>query len=271
MKKIMPNDRCPCMSGKKYKHCCSRNKELLDFIKQNTGGDYIDSSYVLNDVISHSSQMETYLKEILPKIDMNIMFSVNTRLNANMRSGGILDANIGIIIVKKVPIHEKDYFDLAHEFGHLLLYKKGYPGFECKDKNLSGLDSVVGNTIMDPMINKMLYKYGFDFIEYLKKGFAIQIPIFRNYPEEDKLDIFNRHFLKCLIIEKELEWEIIDESLLENKFKLLYQVKYPTLYQEAIDFIDYVKKMGIEPEHVRKAFEKLLKDNDMENFISIVG
>lgn len=265
----MPNDKCPCMSGKKYKFCCSNRKDFLDNIKRITGGNYIDTGYILSDIYGKSSILEKYLNDILPIINVRIIFSVNPNLNANMRSCGDDDGNIGIIVIKKAPIDSVDYFDLAHEFGHLLTKAKGYPATRTYSIDAS-IGTVLTNTIMDPMINRMLYNYGFDFVKYLKKGFLIQVPIFKKYPEESKLDLFQRHFIKCLIIEKELEWEIIDESILQNEFKSVYKDKYPVLYQEAIDFISYAKEKGMNtPETVKEELKKLRSDNKMDRYIEI--
>lgn len=269
MKKIMPNDKCSCKSGKKYKFCCLNRKQFLIALKNFTGGEYIDTNYVLSEVTGHSEIMRKYLESILPSIDRSIVFAVNPNLNANMRTGGIEDTNISIIIVKRVPISEDDYFDLAHEFGHILTYEKGYTATSTKNVDMA-MGTVLTNTIMDPMINQMLYSYGFDFITYLKKGFSIQIPLLKGYPIEAKLDLFFRHYIKCLIIEKELEWEIIDESILANEFKKVYKDKYPLLYKEAVEFIEYAKTKGMDtPEEVKAVLSKLRSDNKMEQYIEL--
>lgn len=121
------------------------------------------------------------------------------------------------------------------------------------------------------MINRVLYNFGFDFISYLEKGFSIQIPMLKRYPEEQNLDLLQRHFIKCLIIEKELEWDIINENILENKFKTVYHDKYPVAYKEALEFVSYVKEKGIDsPEKVRSLLIKLRADNKMEQYIEIL-
>lgn len=269
MKKIMPNDKCPCMSGKKYKFCCSNRQPFLEDIKHITGGDYIDCEYILSDVECNSGIMKKYLNEILPSLRMKIIFAVNPSLNANMRSLGDDDGNFGIIIVKKVPIDPRDYFDLAHEFGHLLTKKKNYPVTRVHGVDVSA-GTILTNTLMDPMINRMLIDYGFDFITYLKKGFALQSSIFERYPEEAHLELFQRHFIKCLIIEKELEWQNVDENVLKNEFKNIYAIKYPKLYKESLDFIRYAKTVGMDsPEKVKACLSKLCSDNKMNNYIEL--
>lgn len=271
MKKIMPNDKCPCMSGKKYKFCCFKRQEFLEEIKAITGGDYIDTNYILSDVTKNSILLKDYLDKVHPLINMSIVFAVNKNLDANMRSMGSDDKTTGIIVIREVPIKQKDYFDLAHEFGHLLTVKNGYPIVRITKGMPAAIGTAFTNTIMDPMINRVLYNFGFDFISYLEKGFSIQIPMLKRYPEEQNLDLLQRHFIKCLIIEKELEWDIINENILENKFKTVYHDKYPVAYKEALEFVSYVKEKGIDsPEKVRSLLIKLRADNKMEQYIEIL-
>lgn len=271
MKKIMPNDKCPCMSGKKYKFCCFKRQEFLKEIKAITGGDYIDTNYILSNATKNLPLLKTYLNKIFPLINMSVIFAVNKDLDANMRSIGSNDKTVGIIVIREAPIKQKDYFDLAHEFGHLLTVKNGYPMVQTAKGVPTAIGTVFTNTIMDPIINRVLYSFGFDFISYLEKGFSIQIPMLKSYPEEQNLDLLQRYFIKCLIIEKELEWDIINENILENKFKTVYHDKYPLAYKEALEFVSYVKEKGIDsPEKVRSLLIKLRADNKMEQYIEIL-
>lgn len=271
MKKIMPNEKCPCRSGKKYKHCCMKRKELIEWINSNIGGELIDTKYVFDDLMRNSKVMEKYLTDILPQIQSKIYFVLKPELNANMRTGTIEDTDIAFIIVKRCPIDTKDYFDLAHELGHIKKAEEGFPATRTNTIQQNYLGTVLTNTIMDPMINKSLVEYEFDFISYLNKGFVLQIPEFRKMPKENELNAFQRHFTKCLIIEKEMEWEIITEDRLKNKFAEVYKEKFPRLFQEAKEFICYAKSVGIDnPEGVRKSLAKLLADNNMGNYIRLV-
>lgn len=51
-KEIGRNDKCSCMSGKKYKNCCDKKKDFVEFFKNTLDSQYIDSNYIINSVIT---------------------------------------------------------------------------------------------------------------------------------------------------------------------------------------------------------------------------
>ena len=264
------NDKCPCMSGKKYKNCCINQTERDKWLKENLNAQYIDSIYIMNDLVLNSKKLARYFQDKLPLIQKPIIWLCNPNLNANMRSINIEDM-YGIII-KKVPVASKDYFDIAHEIGHLVLGEQGYPFSRVidGDQRKVYLGSILTNTIIDPIINKEVVKYGFSFDEYMNKALEIQIPILQGYPQEFMLHTFDRHFVKCLLIEKILEWDLFKENRI-NPFEELCKQKYPNIYSETLSTISYIREIGIDTqEKVRNILNKILLDNSMNNIIQII-
>lgn len=270
MSSIGRNDLCPCMSGKKYKKCCISERERDKFLKEQLNSQYIDGKYILEDLLGKSSILNKYIIEKFKKIHKPIIWLLNPELNANMRSISFGDAHG--IIVKEVPIKQEDYFDVAHEIGHIILGELGYPMSNVKDGDTrkTYLSTILTNTVIDPIINKELKKYGFDFNSYMDKGIKIQVPILEDNPKEENLHIYDKHFLKCLVIEKILEWDLFDEQR-DNPFEIICKDKYPTIYKEALKEIEYIRNLGTDtPEKVRIILSKILKDNMMENTIEII-
>lgn len=269
-KEIGRNDQCLCMSGKKYKNCCLENKEIVDYFKNILNARYIDGSYMLKNLTENSNLLERYLSEKLPMLKQPIVWLFDSNLNSNMRCGQVGDAHI--IIVKEIPVQYKDYFDVAHEIGHLLFGEQGYPAVNVRDNDFSKtyLASVLINTVMDPKVNKEIIKYGFDFKDYINKAISIQIPMINRYPNENNLHKFDEHFLKCLLIEKLLEWDLLEENN-ENTFERLYKEKYPIIYKEVLESIKFMREFGTDtPEKVRIILQKIIDDNEMNNYLEIV-
>lgn len=71
-KEIGRNDKCPCMSGKKYKNCCEKTGIWENFKKQNLL--YKDEQYVLSDLIDNDYIFKNlYLRERI-KINKPVLF-----------------------------------------------------------------------------------------------------------------------------------------------------------------------------------------------------
>ena len=269
-KELGRNDKCFCMSGKKYKNCCEKESERDKFLLENLNSKYIDLGYVIN-TLELDGPLVNFLNNNVPKLELGLMVVINPQLDAGMRSY-TLEGGPNIIVVKSVPIPKEDNFDFAHEIGHFILGQKGYPASRIidGDHRKTYLGTTLTNTIMDPLVNELVLKYNFDFESYISKGKMVQVPIFKNFPKESELHPYDKHFLKCLLIEKLNEWERFDIKQ-ENSYEIICKEKYPKIYEEAIQFINYSEKYGYDsPEKVKILLNKLLEDKNMENIISIL-
>lgn len=269
-RKIGRNDKCFCMSGKKYKSCCEKEKERDKFLLGNLNSTYIDLGYVIN-TLELDGPLVNFLNDNIPKLKSGLMVVINPKLDARMRSCA-LERGTNIIIVKSVPIAKEDNFDFAHEIGHFILGQERYPVSRIidGDSRKTYLGTLLTNTIMDPLVNELVLKYNFDFESYISKGKRIQVPIFENGAKENELHPYDRHVLKCLLIEKLNEWNKFNIKQ-QNSFEIICKKKYPQIYEEAIQFINYSEEYGYDsPEKVRVLLNKLLEDNNMKNIISIL-
>ena len=271
MTKIGRNDDCPCRSGKKYKNCCINQVERDEFLKTSLNAQYIDFDYMIGQLMSSSPLLYEYLCDNLRWIRRPIMWLHKPDLNGNMRSIKLGDDTFAIL-VKEVPIPQEDYFDLAHEIGHLVLSESGYPSCAIigNDANKAYLASVLNNVILDPIINRQLKQYGFDFNAHIEKSIEIQLPVVKSYPSEDKLHKYDKHFLKCILIQKNLDWSLLDFDI-ENPFDEIYKEKYPTIYKETLEVIQYIKSLEwSNPQVAVQLFNKIIKDNDVADIIQVV-
>lgn len=269
-KEIGRNDKCFCMSGKKYKNCCEKQKERDKFLLEDLNSTYIDLEYVIN-TLELDGPLVKFLNDNLLKLRLGLMVVINPNLDAGMRSFS-LEGGPNIIMVKSVPIAKEDNFDFAHEIGHFILAEKGYPASRVIDGDYrkTYLGTTLTNTIMDPLVNEIVLKYDFDFESYISKGKRIQVPIFENGRKENDLHPYDKHFFKCLLIEKLNEWKRFNIKQ-ENSFEIICKEKYPKIYEESVEFVNYSEEYGYDsPEKVRTLLNKLLNDNKMNDVISIL-
>ena len=260
------NAPCPCRSGLKYKKCCLLHPDRVEFSGM-IGADYVDRDYVLKDLAARSDTMAQF-RSALPDWLVNMLWVYyKPTLDANMRSlSGFGHCSI---VVKQLPIPEDDFFDFAHEIGHAIMVLKGYPCCEIisGDQGLTGLGTVLTNTIMDPLVNKLVMRCQFDIQAYMEKGFRIQLPMIEKHPHDH---LWDQHFLRCLCIEKILEWRLLAIPF-ENRFLPAFQKYHPKEYGFANSYADSLDmKQVSDPAYVRTVLTQLILDNHMEAIIRLV-
>ena len=124
---------------------------------------------------------------------------------------------------------------------------------------------------MDPIINRDLHNSGVDIVEYMQDAIKIQAPdIMFGYPEYNRLNKYQKNHIKCLLIEKIQEWDII-KNVIPNMFVEIADKKYKKLLVESRTFVKKIKAIGTNnPEKCRKLLNMLIIENNMENEIIVV-
>ena len=264
--KIGRNSFCPCQSGLKYKKCCLIHPERSEAAEP-LNAQYIDRDYVLSNLKQRSVTMAQYLDAVPREIIDLVWIFVNPQLGANMRS--LAGFGHFSIVVKQIPIAEDDFFDFAHEIGHIVLGGMNYPLAEVisGDMKQMSLASILVNTIMDPLVNRRVVQFGFDLTEYIRKGIRIQAPGIKSIPHNNTKD---RHFLRCLCIEKILEWRLLNIPF-ENAFLPLFQQYHPDEYAFASGFVESLDIPRLDdPQYVRAELSRLIIENQMQGILRLV-
>lgn len=99
------------------------------------------------------------------------------------------------------------------------------------------------------------------------KGFRIQLPMIEKHPHDH---LWGQHFLRCLCIEKILEWHLLVIPF-ENCFLPAFQKYHPKEYEFANSYADSLDmKQLSDPAYVRTVLTQLILDNHMEAIIRLV-
>lgn len=263
---IPGNSFCPCQSGLRYKKCCMIHPERSE-AAASLNAQYIAPSYVLSNLKQRSHEMVHFLDTVPAEILLSLWVFIKPDLNANMRSMAGYDHYA--IIIKKMPLPEADFFDFAHEIGHIILAQQKYPSVVVSSDSIGmmSLGTILTNTIMDPLVNRLVANSGFDLAEYMKKAIRIQSPGIKNMPHDT---VRNRHYLRCLCIEKILEWRILDIPF-ENAFLPIFQKYHPNEYAFANAFVDSLDISRLDdPEYVRDELSRLIKENQVQGILYLM-
>lgn len=243
--------------------------ELIKAIENEFHATYYDIS-TLN--FKNQENALRYIKNVISTLSKPIMFFIKPDLTANMRSLS-LDEICYVILMKRKPEISREFTEIAHEFGHLYYAEKRYPQATISKYSKADIGSatILTNTIMDPMINKDLSDVGLDIVDYMQDGIKIQAPdLMFGYPEYNKMNKYQKHFVKCLLIEKIQEWSIIGNAI-PNTFVEIAEKRHKRLLAESRNFVKKIKATGTNtPDKCRKLLVMLAKENNMEDEILII-
>lgn len=213
-----------------------------------------------------------YIKNTISTLSMPVFFFIKPDLSASMRSMS-LEKACYVVLMKNKPESSRTLTEIAHEFGHFYYAEKGYPQVRLSngDHINVAMASILSNAVMDPLINRDLFNVGIDLVEYMQDAIREQAPdLVFGYPEYDKMDKHQKHFVKCLLIEKIQEWSIIGNAI-PNAFVEIADQRHKRLLFESRNFVKKIKATGTNtPEKCRKLLLMLAKENNMEDEILII-
>lgn len=243
--------------------------ELIKAIENEFHAIYYDISG-----LSFSKNMKAleYIKKTIDTLSMPVFFFIKPDLSASMRSMSLEDICY-IVLMKKKPEASRTLTEIAHEFGHFYYAEKGYPQARLSngDHVDVGMATILSNTVMDPLINRDLFNAGIDLVEYMQDAVKAQAPdLMFGYPEYNKMNKHQKHFVKCLLIEKIQEWAIIGNAI-PNAFVEIAEKRHKRLLAESRNFVKRIKATGTNtPDKCRKLLVMLAKENNMEDEILII-
>ena len=243
--------------------------ELIKHIENEFQATYYDITTL---DFSENKAALKYINKGIVGLSEPVAFFIKPDLGANMRSMEIQGC-CHFILMKQNPHTSRELTEIAHEFGHLFYAEKGYPYVKPANEDFAnaGRATIISNAIMDPMINRDLYNSGVDIVEYMQDAIKIQVPdIMFGYPEYNRLNKYQKNHIKCLLIEKIQEWDIIKNAI-PNMFVEIADKKYKKLLMESRTFVKKIRAIGTNnPEKCRKLLNMLIVENNMENEILVI-
>lgn len=262
MKKISPNDLCPCMSGKKYKFCCRDNYLLKDLEEQ--GYIYYNENYILSKIMVSSTMFRNFYEAERNKIKKEILWLLYPKLTSLMSYGHCNTEDKPYLIFSKfAPILIDNEIDTAHELQHLICCEKGYKtvtfkeGYDYIDKKLY---NVISDMVNDPIVNGEIKKYGYDLLSYYKRADEIQkstigIHNISRLPYPEKVFIITLYVKKTLDM-RNIYPGISDEEIDFNQWIIS---NYPQLASASKQILKIADEIGYDtPDKTETIFKKVI-------------
>lgn len=243
--KIGRNDKCPCMSGKKYKNCCE--KDLLVKDLKERGIIKFDEKYFFKDVMD-DIMFKNYYEANRLKIDNEIITGIIQNHGASMSYGTYpitSNENKWFIVNNTVsPVQKFKSLEAAHELQHIINHYNGYPSVSFKKEYLGNNNLAcknISDMLNDPMVNGEIMKYGFDMKSYFEKADRIQIPAIETFIGHEK-----NTFVITLCVKRYLDYKNIDPNIrIEDISFIKYcKEKYISLEVFWLQIISWIRQIG---------------------------
>lgn len=239
------NDKCPCMSGKKFKKCCKDNVLVRELKLQ--GITYYDEKYFFKDVMT-DKRFNDYYESNRFKIDNSLITGTIENLGASM-SYGICPIKQNkyawFILNNKIsPIQKSKALEAAHELQHIINHYNGYPSVGFKEEYIENNNTPcknISDMLNDPMVNSEILKYGFDMKAYFDKADKVQIPAIETYSGHEK-----NTYIITLCVKRYLDYKNIEPNInIEDIAFIKYcKEKYTSLEIYWLQIITWVRQIG---------------------------
>lgn len=264
---IDSNEKCPCMSEKKYKNCCYKNNVILEasegmWLK-------IDNDYYLENLFK-IAKFKKYYNDVYNKLDKQLYFAIGLDLRSN-KSTRIIEYNgkkYYVILVKTKKARKSEMFEIAHEMQHMICGLEGFPYLEY-NPYLGTYPATLLNIIADPIVNNRLISKKLDMKEYYSYAQGVHYSIINNYldigdKEQDMWTIF-------VTVEKLIDGELVGVPKDDNIIYQLVENKFPTLVNDIEKLYSYIKtKDYYNKDQAFDIYKYIISYYNIENEINIV-
>ncbi|MDD1677609.1 MAG: hypothetical protein LUO93_00295 [Methanomicrobiales archaeon] len=162
-----------------------------------------------------------------------------------------------IIVLKRLPAEEKDVYVAAHELGHVLLEREGFPIPKRLPGNVSLAFSLYA-MLQDPLINVRLSRYGFDAIAHYTSNVHTSLAVLAD--KTPPFDFLDRLLWCCNIVGIMLDGEYSQAAVIRQQFEESMFGRFPDLVPEITQLYSLVREIGFDtPEQQRKLLQGIAK------------
>ncbi len=170
----------------------------------------------------------------------------------------VVEDNSSIIVVMKhLPSGIEDVYVAAHELGHILLQREGFPFPKRLPGNVSLAFSLYA-MLQDPLINVRLSHYGFDAAAHYAANVDTSLAALEE--ADSPTGFLDRLLWYCNIVGLLLDGEYSRAEEIRNRFQEDMFDRYPDLVPGITELYTLVRETGFDtPEQQRKLLRGIAK------------
>jgi hypothetical protein len=161
----------------------------------------------------------------------------------------IEDPSSVIIVLKHLPAEEEDVFVAAHELGHILLGREGFP-FPKKLPGNASLAFSLYAMLQDPLINVRLTRYGFDVLGHYSANVHASLAVLEE--KTSPTGFLDRLLWCCNIVGIILDGEYSQAAELRQYFQERMFGRFPDLVPQVTELYSLVREIGFDTPEQQK-------------------
>jgi hypothetical protein len=160
-----------------------------------------------------------------------------------------------IIVLRHLPAELEDVYVAAHELGHILLGREGFPFPKKLPGNVSLAFSLYA-MLQDPLINMRLSGYGFDAVAHYAANVHASLVILAE--KDSPTDFLDRLLWCCNIVGIMLDGEYSRAGKIRRQFEECMFGMFPDLVPDVTELYSLVRKIGFDtPEQQQKLLQRI--------------
>jgi hypothetical protein len=160
-----------------------------------------------------------------------------------------------IIVLNHLPAKEEDVFVAAHELGHILLEREGFPVPKKVPCGVSLALSLYA-MLQDPLINVRLSRYGFDAVAHYTSNVQTCLAVLADRTSPP--DYLDRLLWCCNIVAIMLDGEYSQADGVRRQFQANLFGQFPDLVPEVTHLYSLVREIGFDtPEQQRRLLRRI--------------
>jgi hypothetical protein len=162
-----------------------------------------------------------------------------------------------IVVLSHLPAAIEDVYVAAHELGHVLLQREGFP-FPKKLPGNVFLAFSLYAMLQDPLINMRLHRYGFDVISHYAANVSTTLSVLAK--ADPPTSFLDRLLWCCNIVGILLDGEYSRAEEIKQQFQKSTFGRYPDLVPDITDLYSLVREVGFDtPKQQRKLLRGISK------------
>lgn len=197
-------------------------------------------SDVIGEMFNTSERFQSFYKEAMAEINRPIYWAYDPDQDIPAQNGYGYNGE-PVVILRQIPVNQRDDELIAHEMEDLILTKGGFRRSSFIDPQFKRINRALNDMLVNPISYSKLKPYGFDLWESFQKwGNEAKITI-SNSPEptDSKRLLWVFSYVEFILI-----WQdVLGQTQTRSEFELWFDQNYPHIAAESQELLILIREI----------------------------